>query len=168
MGKRLFDCTGKVTMVTGGNSGIGLGFAMGPAKMGGDVAIWARNAEKSAKAKEQLLAAGARRVETYQVDVTSEKAVIEGYEQLMTDFGRIDCVFANSGRTSKSRSFLAMELAEPDGAIAGALHRASQVPCRFCDLGRWLQGHGSSGDRVSGKWQAAGYSPLHHAGPQAF
>ena len=53
---KLFDCTGKVTMVTGGNSGLGLGFAMGPAKMGGDVAIWARNADKNEKAKDQLLA----------------------------------------------------------------------------------------------------------------
>ena len=48
MGNALFDCTGKVTMVTGGNGGIGLGFAMGCAKMGGDIAIWARNAEKNA------------------------------------------------------------------------------------------------------------------------
>src|ERR1700751_6081589 len=97
---KLFDCTGKVTMVTGGNSGIGLGFAMGPAKMGGDIAIWARNAEKNAKAKALLLEAGARRVETYQVDVTAVEAVIAGFQQLEADFGRIDCVFANSGRTS--------------------------------------------------------------------
>ena len=56
MAKGLFDCTGKVTLVTGGNGGIGLGFAMGCAKQGGDVAIWARNAEKNAAAKEALLA----------------------------------------------------------------------------------------------------------------
>ena len=39
MAKRLFDCTGKVTLVTGGNGGIGLGFAMGVARLGGDIAI---------------------------------------------------------------------------------------------------------------------------------
>ena len=49
--------SGKVTLVTGGNGGIGLGFAMGVARMGGDVAIWARNAEKNASAKAQLEAA---------------------------------------------------------------------------------------------------------------
>ena len=59
MAKGLFDCTGKVTLVTGGNGGIGLGFAMGCARMGGDIAIWARNAEKNAAAKAQLLEAGA-------------------------------------------------------------------------------------------------------------
>ena len=51
MAGRLFDCTGKVTLVTGGNGGIGLGFARGVAQMGGDIAIWARNAEKNAAAR---------------------------------------------------------------------------------------------------------------------
>jgi NAD(P)-dependent dehydrogenase (short-subunit alcohol dehydrogenase family) len=94
---KLFDCAGKVTLVTGGNGGIGLGFARGVAKMGGDIAIWARNAEKNAAAKEELLAAGAGRVETYVVDVSSERNIIDGYAALLADFGRIDCVFANSG-----------------------------------------------------------------------
>lgn len=93
----LFDCADKVTLVTGGNGGIGLGFATGIAKMGGDLAIWGRNAEKSAAAKQTLIEAGARRVETYEVDVSTETAIVDGYAQLMADFGRIDCVFANSG-----------------------------------------------------------------------
>lgn len=97
MAGELFDCSGKVTLVTGGNGGIGLGFAKGVAKMGGDVAIWARNEEKNAAAKAELLEAGAGRVETYVVDVSAEENVISGYEQLMSDFGRVDCVFANSG-----------------------------------------------------------------------
>ena len=94
---KLFDCTGKVTMVTGGNGGVGLGFAMGCAKMGGDIAIWARNEEKNAAAKKQLEEVGAGRVETYIVDVSSEEQINAGYAKLMEDFGRIDCVFANSG-----------------------------------------------------------------------
>ena len=56
MAKGLFDCTGKVTLVTGGNGGIGLGFAMGVAKMGGDIAIWARNADKNEAAAAARLA----------------------------------------------------------------------------------------------------------------
>jgi len=104
----LFDCTGKVTLVTGGNGGIGLGFAMGVAKQGGDIAIWARNAEKNAAAKVELLAAGARRVETYQVDVGTEAAIIDGYGRLIADFGRIDCVFANSGASPRYNSVFDM------------------------------------------------------------
>lgn len=108
MTKGLFDCTGKVTLVTGGNGGIGLGFAMGIAKQGGDIAIWARNAEKNAAAKAELEAAGAGRVETYVVDVSSEKAILAGYDQLMADFGRIDCVFANSGASPRYNSIFDM------------------------------------------------------------
>ncbi|BFM07806.1 SDR family NAD(P)-dependent oxidoreductase [Halioxenophilus aromaticivorans] len=97
MSKSLFDLNGKVALVTGGNGGIGLGFARGIAKQGGSIAIWARNAEKNAAAKADLEAAGAAKVITYQVDVSSEEQIIAGYQQLMTDFGRLDCVFANSG-----------------------------------------------------------------------
>jgi NAD(P)-dependent dehydrogenase (short-subunit alcohol dehydrogenase family) len=108
MAKGLFDCTGKVTLVTGGNGGIGLGFAMGIAKQGGDLAIWARNAEKNSAAKAELLAAGAGRVETYIVDVSEEAAILAGYDQFMADFGRIDCVFANSGASPRYNSIFDM------------------------------------------------------------
>ncbi len=108
MAKGLFDCTGKVTLVTGGNGGIGLGFAMGVAKMGGDVAIWARNQEKNAAAKKELEAAGAGRVETYVVDVSSEDAILAGYDRFIGDFGRIDCVFANSGASPRYDSVFDM------------------------------------------------------------
>jgi NAD(P)-dependent dehydrogenase (short-subunit alcohol dehydrogenase family) len=108
MAKGLFDCTGKVTLVTGGNGGIGLGFALGCAKQGGDVAIWARNEDKNAAARQALLAAGAGRVETYVVDVSSEEAILAGYARLMQDFGRIDCVFANSGASPRYNSVFDM------------------------------------------------------------
>lgn len=124
MAKGLFDCTGKVTLVTGGNGGIGFGFAMGVAKMGGDVAIWARNAEKNAAAKKELLAAGARRVETYQVDVSSEQQIIDGYAQLMKDFGRLDCVFANSGASPRYNSVFDMPTSHWHEFQSVALHGA--------------------------------------------
>ena len=120
----LFDCTGKVTLVTGGNGGIGLGFAMGCAKMGGDMAIWARNEEKNAAAKAQLLEAGAGRVETYVVDVSSEQAIVAGYERLMEDFGRLDCVFANSGAAPRFDSVFDMPTEHWHAFQQVALHGA--------------------------------------------
>ncbi len=120
----LFDCTGKVTLVTGGNGGIGFGFAMGVAKMGGDVAIWARNAEKNAAAKAQLEAAGAGRVSTYLVDVSSEQAIIDGFDTLIADFGRIDCVFANSGAAPRYDSVLDMPTSHWRDFQEVALHGA--------------------------------------------
>jgi NAD(P)-dependent dehydrogenase (short-subunit alcohol dehydrogenase family) len=96
MAKSLFDLKGKVTVVTGGNSGIGLGFARGIAKQGGDLAIWARSKEKNAAAQQELESFGVR-VTTRQVDVTSEKEVAAAFDALIADMGRVDCVFANSG-----------------------------------------------------------------------
>ena len=47
---QLFDLTGKVAVITGGNGGIGLGCAKGLAAAGADIAIWARSSEKSKSA----------------------------------------------------------------------------------------------------------------------
>ena len=124
MGKALFDCTGKVTLVTGGNGGIGLGFAKGVARMGGDIAIWARDAAKNAAAKAELLSAGAGRVETYQIDVGTEQAILDGYATLLADFGRLDCVFANSGASPRYNSIFDMPTSHWHEFQSVALHGA--------------------------------------------
>ena len=69
-----FDLTGKVALVTGGNSGIGLGMARAMAQAGADVAIWGTNAKKNAAAKAELAASG-RNVLALECDVSDEKAV---------------------------------------------------------------------------------------------
>jgi NAD(P)-dependent dehydrogenase (short-subunit alcohol dehydrogenase family) len=123
MAKGLFDLTGKVALVTGGNGGLGLGFARGIAKQGGTVVIWARSAEKMAKAKEELEGYGAT-VTTQEVDVSSQDAIVAGYEKLIADHGRIDAVFANSGRASNSRSVLTIDADEWHDLLATSLHGA--------------------------------------------
>ena len=77
---QMFDLSGKVAIVTGGNGGIGLGMAQGLAAAGASIAVAARNQEKSQGAVEALLAAGAPRAEAFTVDVTnpdSAKAMAE-------------------------------------------------------------------------------------------
>jgi len=44
---QLFDLTGKLAVITGGNGGIGLGCAKGLAAAGADIAIWARSKRKA-------------------------------------------------------------------------------------------------------------------------
>ena len=51
---QLFDLTGHVAVITGGNSGIGLGMADALAASGAAVAIWGTNADKNAAAAKQL------------------------------------------------------------------------------------------------------------------
>jgi NAD(P)-dependent dehydrogenase (short-subunit alcohol dehydrogenase family) len=47
---RIFDLTGRVAVITGGNGGIGLGIAQALASAGCNVSIWGRNAEKNKNA----------------------------------------------------------------------------------------------------------------------
>jgi NAD(P)-dependent dehydrogenase (short-subunit alcohol dehydrogenase family) len=91
-----FDLTGKVALVTGGNSGIGLGMAEGLAAAGASVAIWGRNAAKNAAAREALLRHGGA-VEALEVDVADERAVVDATAETLRRLGRIDTSIANAG-----------------------------------------------------------------------
>jgi NAD(P)-dependent dehydrogenase (short-subunit alcohol dehydrogenase family) len=123
MAKGLFDLSGKVAVITGGNSGLGLGFARGIAKQGGDVVIWARNEEKNAEAKKELEAHGVR-VATRKVDVSSETEIIAGYEAVLKEFGRIDTVIANAGPPPSSQSSLTLSTDDYHKFLDVALHGA--------------------------------------------
>jgi NAD(P)-dependent dehydrogenase (short-subunit alcohol dehydrogenase family) len=96
MSKGLFDLTGKVALITGGNGGIGLGFAQGIAKQGGDVCIWGRNEEKNQQALEQLRPLGTK-VHVINCDVVNEAQVEKAFEETLAEFGRVDGCFANAG-----------------------------------------------------------------------
>ncbi len=56
----LFDLSGRVAIVTGGNGGIGLGMARGLAAAGAAVVVAARNREKSEAAVAELAGTGVR------------------------------------------------------------------------------------------------------------
>ncbi len=74
MADSAFDISGKVALVTGGNSGIGLGMAQAIADAGGGVCIWGRNEEKNAAAAEQLRSSGGD-VLAIRCDVANEEEV---------------------------------------------------------------------------------------------
>ncbi len=54
---KLFDLSGRVAVVTGGNGGIGLGMAQGMALAGATVVVAGRDAAKNEAAVEELQAA---------------------------------------------------------------------------------------------------------------
>lgn len=96
MSRGLFDLTGKVALVTGGNGGIGLGMARGLAAQGASVVIWGNKPEKNAAALETLRAFGGE-ARCARVDVADEAAVAAGIAAIVEEFGRIDVAIANAG-----------------------------------------------------------------------
>lgn len=92
----MFDLSGKVCVVTGGNSGIGLGMAEGLARQGASVVIWGTNGERNQLAAEQLLQHDVP-VSAQLVDVSSEQAVADAMQTVLEEFGRMDQVIANAG-----------------------------------------------------------------------
>jgi NAD(P)-dependent dehydrogenase (short-subunit alcohol dehydrogenase family) len=112
MSFKAFDLSGQVALVTGGNSGIGLGFAKAVADAGADVAIWGTNAAKNASAKAALETTG-RRIETFLCDVGDEAAVDATFGATVAAMGKVDACFANAGVSGRGgKAFIEMSTDE--------------------------------------------------------
>ena len=92
----MFDLTGKVALVTGGNSGLGLAYGKGLVKCGAKVALWGRNEDKNVAATEELRELGGD-VEAFSCDVTDEEQIAEAFAKTIERFGKVDSCFANAG-----------------------------------------------------------------------
>lgn len=92
----MFDLSGDVAVVTGGNGGLGLAFCRGLVKQGSKVAIWGRNEEKNAAAAAELREMGGD-VEAFACDVTDESQIDAAFGQTLARFEKVDSCFANAG-----------------------------------------------------------------------
>jgi 2-deoxy-D-gluconate 3-dehydrogenase len=92
----LFDLTGKVAVITGGNGGIGLGMALGIASVGARIVIAGRNEGKAAAALSALRDAGAEAV-FIAADVTNKAECQALIAATVERYGRIDILVNNAG-----------------------------------------------------------------------
>lgn len=100
-GTSLFDLTGRVAFVTGGNGGIGKGIAIGLAQAGAQVVIAARNEEKTRAAVAEMEAGGLEALGVT-VDVADRDSVANAIAAAVERFGGLDILVNDAGTNIRS------------------------------------------------------------------
>ena len=91
----MFDITGKVAIITGGNGGLGLGIARGLAKAGAKVALVGRNQDKLDSAEAELKSEAFEAL-SIKADVSKEDDVTRMVKEAAEHFGRVDILVNNA------------------------------------------------------------------------
>jgi 2-deoxy-D-gluconate 3-dehydrogenase len=92
----LFDLSGRVAVVTGGNGGIGFGIARGLGSAGAAIVVAGRNAGKNTEAVETLARTGAKAL-AFAGDLKEESVCHDLMQSTVSRFGRLDILVNNAG-----------------------------------------------------------------------
>ena len=92
--------TGRVAVITGGNSGIGKAIAKAYAAAGAKVVLAARRAEQLKEVTDQINAMGGTAL-AIPTDITKEQAVLTLFAETMAGHGRVDVLINNAGTASR-------------------------------------------------------------------
>lgn len=117
----LFDLTGRVAVVTGGNGGIGRGIALGLAKAGAAVAVFGRNDEKNQQVLAELEAIGVPALALH-VDVTDRAGLEPALARVESELGGIGILVNNAGNVSMSGGVLREKPEDWDNVIETQLN----------------------------------------------
>jgi NAD(P)-dependent dehydrogenase (short-subunit alcohol dehydrogenase family) len=96
MAKHPLDFTGKVALVTGAASGMGLAAARAFAEAGAEVVL-ADYKEDMLKAEAQKLASAGHKLLAIRCDVSDETQIQNMVDRTVAEFGRLDAAFNNAG-----------------------------------------------------------------------
>jgi 2-dehydro-3-deoxy-D-gluconate 5-dehydrogenase len=110
-----FDLTGRVAVVTGANSGIGLGMALGLAAAGAKIAVVGRSADKNQAAMAKITEAGGEAM-AIEADVMQEDDCRRLVREADACFGRLDILVNNAG-TNQRKPPETYTLAEWNGLL---------------------------------------------------
>ncbi|MDR1542710.1 MAG: SDR family oxidoreductase [Clostridiales bacterium] len=92
----IFDLKGKIALVTGASSGLGVQFAKALARQGADLAIVARRLEKLEEVKKTVEGLGVSCI-ALKCDVLNNEEIKSVVAQIKEHYGRIDILVNNAG-----------------------------------------------------------------------
>lgn len=92
---KVFDLTGKVAIVTGSTSGIGIGVARVLARQGAHVVVTGRRAERGEAVAGEIKAEGFS-ASYHRLDITDEQSMISVIEDTVREYGRLDILVNNA------------------------------------------------------------------------
>ena len=100
-----YDLSGRVVLVTGATSGLGLATARLLSRVGATVVVHGRDPEKVARVRAELSEHGAgRRIHTVVADLADLSSVEEAASELRSRFARLDAVIHNAGTMHEKRT----------------------------------------------------------------
>jgi len=99
---KLFDLSGRVAIVTGGNGGIGLGMAKGMSEAGATIIVAGRDAAKNAAAVKEIQGLGAT-ASAIAVDVLKEDSCHALIAETVKQHGRLDILVNNAGMSIRKQ-----------------------------------------------------------------
>jgi NAD(P)-dependent dehydrogenase (short-subunit alcohol dehydrogenase family) len=126
----MFRLDGKVAVVTGASSGLGVSFAHALAEAGADVVLGARRVDRLDETK-RLVESTGRRALAVQTDVADPEACQALVDAAMGGLGRVDVLVNNAGVGTD----FGVAGVEPDFDAMGAVRRLD------AEMGGWSPGY---------------------------
>jgi NAD(P)-dependent dehydrogenase (short-subunit alcohol dehydrogenase family) len=108
MGKNIFDLTGKVAVVTGGTSGIGLAIALGLADAGAHVVASSRRMEQVEEAAAKIEEKGVKSLRLAS-DVKDRASLQELCDATLKEFGQVDILVNSAGKIKREPTLTVSE-----------------------------------------------------------
>lgn len=128
----MFDLTGRVVVITGASSGLGMQMAHGFAEQGADLVVMARRVEKLEALAEEMKGMGCRCL-PIQCDVTKSNEVDAAAKKAEEEFGKVD-VLVNCAGSAINGGVLTMKDEEWDFTIDTDMNSVFYVTRAFANI----------------------------------
>ncbi len=101
---QLFDISGRVALITGASSGLGVHFAETLAENGAKVVLVARRADRLEALRKKIEAAGGQAI-VAEADVLDRAAMVRAFDAAEKAFGTVTILVNNAGITHADRAY---------------------------------------------------------------